>query len=135
MAIKDRILYFAENKGISKQKFFQELELNYGNFKGNAKKSALSTDSLVKILSKYPSVNPDWLLFGEGVMEKEAKIEDIKLAQSSENVESSKISDDWASTRHENEEVSLLIAKSKIESLERENLLLREMVALLKGKP
>lgn len=130
MAIKERILYLAENKGISKQKFFQELDLNYGNFKGNAKKSALSTDSLVKILSKYPSVNSDWLLFGEGVMEKEAKTD------SQDNLEDSKLSCelDGISTRYENEEVSLLIAKSKIESLERENLLLREMVALLKGR-
>jgi hypothetical protein len=75
MDIKERILYLAENKGISKQKFFHDLDLNYGNFKGSAKKSALGTDSLVKILSKYPSVNSDWLLFGKGVMEKDEEAE------------------------------------------------------------
>lgn len=126
MAIKDRILYLAENKGISKQKFFQELELNYGNFKGNAKKSALSTDSLVKILSKYPSVSPDWLLFGKGVMEKTE--EEIAVGEGS-----LALKEDSLLHEQESEEINLLIAKSKIESLERENLLLREMVALLKG--
>lgn len=132
MDIKERILYLAENKGISKQKFFHDLDLNYGNFKGSAKKSALGTDSLVKILSKYPSVNSDWLLFGKGVMEKdeEAEVEPEvtkMIATEHTNLES------VGSTPED--EINLLIAKSKIESLERENLLLRELVSLLKGKP
>lgn len=131
MEIKDRILHIAENKGISKQKFFRDLELNYGNFKGSAKKSALSTESLVKILSKYPTVNSDWLLFGKGVMEKgeEAAVEqDITQRKSTDRVNLEKTG------LTPEDEINLLIAKSKIESLERENLLLRELVSLLKGK-
>lgn len=131
MEIKDRILHIAENKGISKQKFFRDMDLNYGNFKGSAKKSALSTDSLVKILSKYPSVNSDWLLFGKGVMESddEAAIEpEITQMKSTDRIDLDEIG------LTPEDEINLLIAKSKIESLERENLLLRELVSLLKGK-
>ena len=37
--IKERILFVAEYKGISKEKFVSELGMTYGNFKGDNKKS------------------------------------------------------------------------------------------------
>lgn len=64
--IKDRVLQIADLKGFSKEIFFEELGLKYSNFKGIAKKSSLSADSLVKILTKYDDISPDWLLFGRG---------------------------------------------------------------------
>lgn len=72
--IKDRVLQIAENKGISKEKFFKDLDLSYANFKGVQKRSALSSDSIVKILSKHNTVNSEWLLTGEGPMLKEIGI-------------------------------------------------------------
>ena len=66
--IKERVLYFTDYKGFAKEKFFEELGVTYGNFKGKAKEKALSSDVLAKIVSKYPELNPEWLLTGEGEM-------------------------------------------------------------------
>lgn len=66
--IKERILQIAKNKGIKYESFFDELGLSYGNFKGEAKKTALNSDSIAIILTKYDDVDPIWLLTGEGEM-------------------------------------------------------------------
>ena len=66
--IKERVLYISENKGITREKFFEDLGITYGNFKGKAKEKALSSDVLAKIITKYPDVNPEWLLTGNGEM-------------------------------------------------------------------
>ena len=66
--IKERILYLSEIKKITKEKFFEDLGVTYGNFKGKAKEKALSSDVLAKIVAKYPDINPHWLLTGEGEM-------------------------------------------------------------------
>ena len=66
--IKERVLYFTDYKGFAKEKFFEELGVTYRNFKGKAKEKALSSDVLAKIVSKYPELNPEWLLTGEGEM-------------------------------------------------------------------
>lgn len=77
--IKERVLYISENKGITREKFFDDLGITYGNFKGKAKEKALSSDVLAKIITKYPDVNPEWLLTGKGDMLKsEGTIEVIK---------------------------------------------------------
>lgn len=74
--IKERVLYFTDYKDFAKEKFFEELGVTYGNFKGKAKEKALSSDILAKIVSKYPEINPEWLLTGKGPMLKESSPED-----------------------------------------------------------
>ena len=69
--IKERILHYTDLKGFPKEKFFEELGVTYGNFKGEAKKKALSSDVLAKIVSKYNDLNPEWLLTGSGSIFKE----------------------------------------------------------------
>lgn len=66
--IKERVLYISENKGIAREKFFDDLGITYGNFKGKAKEKALSSDILAKIVAKYPDISPEWLLTGRGEM-------------------------------------------------------------------
>ena len=66
--IKERVLQIADIQGLKKEEFFNNLGLSYANFKGVQKKSALSSDSLVSILSKYPDINSEWLLTGNGPM-------------------------------------------------------------------
>lgn len=46
--IKDRVLQISDYKGVGKEKFFEELEASYGNFKGKAKESALNSNILEK---------------------------------------------------------------------------------------
>lgn len=60
--IKERILYIADFYQISKEKFFLELEITYGNFKGKAKERPVNSSFLEKLLTKFPDVDPDWLL-------------------------------------------------------------------------
>lgn len=69
--IKERILYFIEYQGEKKENFFQELGLSYANFKGIQKKSALNSDAIDKILTKYSELNAEWLLTGRGDMLRE----------------------------------------------------------------
>ncbi|MBB5334866.1 helix-turn-helix domain-containing protein [Chryseobacterium koreense] len=66
--IKERILYFIENQGEKKEDFFQKLNLSYSNFKGPQKNSALGSDAIDRILTKYINLNPDWLITGRGDM-------------------------------------------------------------------
>jgi hypothetical protein len=66
--IKDRILQIAENKGVAKERFFEILGFSYGNFKGKSKISAPSTDIIVEISSKFPDINIEWLITGNGTI-------------------------------------------------------------------
>lgn len=69
MAIKERIFLFIESKGISKSAFEKASGLSNGyinNFKGN-----IGTIKLEGILSAFPELSREWLLYGEGEMIKE----------------------------------------------------------------
>lgn len=66
--IKERILQIADYYGISKEKFFEELAISYGNFKGSAKERPINSSFLENLLTKYPDISPDWLLLGKGEM-------------------------------------------------------------------
>ena len=79
--IKERVLYFIENQGEKKETFFEDLGMSYANFKGVQKKSALGSDKIDKILSKYPDLNLEWLFSGKGEM---LKTENTKTETSKE---------------------------------------------------
>lgn len=66
--IKERILTFLAQKGITKAQFYKETGLSDANFKGIGLKSELGGDKIVKILSIYPDISADWLLMGLGEM-------------------------------------------------------------------
>lgn len=68
MTIKDKILYFLRERGISREVFYQNTGLSPSNFKGIALKSELGGDKIVKILSVYKEISPDWLLLDNGSM-------------------------------------------------------------------
>jgi phage repressor protein C with HTH and peptisase S24 domain len=66
--IKDRILKVAETYKVSKEKFFEELDISYGNFKGSAKKTPINSLFLENLLTKYPELSAEWLVTGRGPM-------------------------------------------------------------------
>lgn len=68
--IKENILQFIENKGIVKADFWRKTEIASSNFKGKNLLSEIGGSQIVKILTAYPELNPDWLLTGAGSMEK-----------------------------------------------------------------
>lgn len=70
--IKERILQYAEFKGLAKEKFIENLGMTYGNFKGKQKLTSVNSDFLDSILSTYPEINIEWLVSGIGEMEKKS---------------------------------------------------------------
>ena len=69
--IKGRILQFIDFKGITKEEFYRKTEISASNFKGANMKSEIGGDKIVKISTIYPEINLDWLISGEGEIEKQ----------------------------------------------------------------
>ena len=66
--IKERLLYFAKNQSIGIENFLDTIGMTYGSFKGKAKEGSLNSNAIAEIYTKYPSINIDWLLTGNGSM-------------------------------------------------------------------
>lgn len=69
-SIKYRVLQIADFYKVKKEDFFDDLGLSYANFKGKQKNSALSSDSILLILDKYPNISVEWLVLGKGKITK-----------------------------------------------------------------
>lgn len=65
---KRRILELVKFQGFQVSKFFSEIGDNYENFKGKKLDTEPGIEILVKIRTKIPDVNIDWLLTGKGEM-------------------------------------------------------------------
>lgn len=70
--LKNRILQYIENKNISKYEFYQKTGISNGIL---SQKNGLSEDNILKFLSYFTDINPEWLLTGEGEMLLTKKIE------------------------------------------------------------
>lgn len=62
MDIKDRINEFRESKHLSVKAFEQEINVSNGSWE---KAKTLSEDVLIKIITRFPELDPCWLLKGE----------------------------------------------------------------------
>ncbi|MEI3154372.1 MAG: S24 family peptidase [Odoribacter sp.] len=72
---KDRILQYIEYKGISKYECYQNTGITNGIL---SQKNGMTEDSILKFLSYYKDINPDWLILGQGSMlREENKIADL----------------------------------------------------------
>ena len=89
--IKERILYYTDLKGLAKERFFDDLGVTYGNFKGKAKNQALGSDVIERIITKYPEINPFWLLTGEGEMLKTKSEENVLKKNEDKNEDKPKV--------------------------------------------
>ena len=77
--IKERIIEVLDLKGVSKNKFYQESGITYGIL---SQKNELKCDSLVKFLTIFPDVNPEYILLGKGSILRES---DKILSENGEN--------------------------------------------------
>lgn len=68
--IKDRALQVAKHEGVSYANFCESIGMTYASFKGKHRESALNSDAIDKILTLHKWVNPDWLILGDGQMER-----------------------------------------------------------------
>lgn len=64
--IKQRVLEIPIIKGITKKKFFEDLEVSSSNFRTNSLKSEVGGDVIAKILSIHDDISSEWLLLGIG---------------------------------------------------------------------
>lgn len=65
MIIKDRINVIRDAKSLSVKAFEHEIGISNGLWE---KAKSLSEDVLIKVVARYPEINPCWLLKGEGDM-------------------------------------------------------------------
>jgi hypothetical protein len=72
--IKQRILQFAENEGISKYELYQKTGISNGVF---SQKGGISEENLLKFLSYYNNINECWILRGKGEMIKNDTIDNV----------------------------------------------------------
>lgn len=66
MDVKDRIKLFCKKEGISIKNFEDTCGMSNGYI--NAMRKGLGHEKLNNVLSAYPKLNRDWLLYGEGEM-------------------------------------------------------------------
>lgn len=79
--IKQRILYFAESLGVSKREFYTLIGVSRGTLES---KTGITEDVITKFLSKFPQVNTEWLMTGDGEILKEPK--DFTIMQEKEQI-------------------------------------------------
>jgi len=64
--IKERVIELANIKNVRLEKFFSDLGVTYGSFKGKNKDSSLNSSVISTIYKLYPDVNLEWLVCGIG---------------------------------------------------------------------
>lgn len=69
--IKDRIMRLIEAKREPKERTFAELGVTSANFHGRAKNTPINSDIIANIYARYPDVNLEWIIAGEGQMFKQ----------------------------------------------------------------
>lgn len=129
--IKERILYLTEYYSVSKELFFENIGMTYGNFKGSAKERPLNSDAIVKILSIYTEINSDWLLTGKGDMLKKEYEDFIVVPDKSKELFSS-----FAKIQSEDEKLQAMVDKLTLfnEMLIKENSLQSKVIEGLEFK-
>lgn len=68
MNIFSRILQFIDSKGISKNKFSNEIGLSNSYMTKMEGNSSIGSKIILKIVSTYPDLNLNWLFTGQGEM-------------------------------------------------------------------
>ena len=74
--MKSRIQFIIETKNISPTRFADTIQVQRSGISHILSgRNKPSLDFVMKILSSYPEINPDWLLFGKGEMLQGSKAE------------------------------------------------------------
>jgi hypothetical protein len=120
--IKDRIEQLIEYLGISKELFCAEIGIASANFRGKNRNRSLNCDAIVNIFTKFPDVNLEWLMVGNGEMLKKNEVVEQKNEIENEiiltifekqNQELKTLNQEVGTLRNENQNL-----KSKLEEYE-----------------
>ena len=66
--IKERILQIGDYYGVGRKNICEEIGMTYGNFTGKAKETPINSIAIQNIIAKYPAIDMNWLLTGQGSM-------------------------------------------------------------------
>lgn len=66
MEIKNRLIQFIQHKGMTNKAFEESCGMSNGYI--SSMRKGLGPEKLNNVLTKYPELNRDWLLYGEGSM-------------------------------------------------------------------
>lgn len=76
----NRIKYYLDYKGIKVSAFEKEVGMSNGSFASQLKNNkTIGVDKLENILKRFPDLNPDWILTGNGDMLKLDVLSDDKV--------------------------------------------------------
>lgn len=66
--IKDKLLYFGQNCGLTKTELAHRLGISKSNFVGESMNSDVSSGILTRFCQEFPTVSAEWLLRDSGPM-------------------------------------------------------------------
>jgi putative phage repressor len=131
MDAKERILYYANTKGVNASSLEKQMSLSRNYFRNTAK---VSVEVVASFLSVYSEVSPEWILTGSGEMIKQPKDKDMSGNISTLEAEKSFLEKEFfylKAIRDKN--ADLIKAMDKIEEKEKEILRLKAEIESLKG--
>lgn len=80
--MKERLLRFINSIGLSSSRFAEEIGIQPSGVSHILSgRNNPSYDFIVKILNKFPDLNPDWLLLGKGEMFRESTVKAQPVSQ------------------------------------------------------
>ena len=127
MDAKERILYYANTKGVNASSLEKQMSLSRNYFRNTAKVS-------VEVVASFLSVYSEWILTGSGEMIKQPKDKDMSGNISTLEAEKSFLEKEFfylKAIRDKN--ADLIKAMDKIEEKEKEILRLKAEIESLKG--
>jgi len=127
MSTIKNIYQFIDYKGISVNEFSKNTLVSNGYFaKQRGTEGAISSKILEKIVKKYPEINPDWLITGDGSMLRENNR--VSIDNDPESVNAlSRCEDRLAACRSEVERLHELLTEEQAQ--------VGRLIALLEGRP
>ena len=124
MAIKDRVYLFLNHKNITVKRFEEECDLSNGYI--SSMRKGFGVQKLNNVLKKYPELNREWLLYGEGEM--------LKSESNTVMVQPDELAEPAIEYKKSDHETEVLLLRQHIAALERTIRDKEEIIRLLKQK-
>lgn len=132
MDAKERILYYANTKGVNASSLEKQMSLSRNYFRNTAK---VSVEVVASFLSVYSEVSPDWLLTGSGEMLKNPTNQEASGNISNLEVEKSFLEKEFFYLKEiRDKNADLIKAMDMIEEKDKEILRLKAEIEAMRGR-
>lgn len=131
MEVKDRVYKFVKFKGITMRKFEEMCGLSSGYV--SSMRHNFGKDKLTNVLTQFPELNREWLLYGEGEMLKTQKNSEIaqnviQNNQNGDNIQGHQV------TISANENDYLAIIKMQAEQLSKSQEQIDRLISIIEKR-